>query len=327
MDPAPTFEELLNFDFTAIDSLTLPDPPANPPPQQQPEPPNPQEVFQLSSDSAYFSSPSLDDPFFRQHGFPDINQQQPLPAFSAEDLLGGFQEMTPQLGPQYLPAAPPTYDPAQYYPVQDTTVGLGPTQNPFSWGPAPGYDPAPYYPVQDMTAGLGPAPNLVAPAAPAPPAPSMPQPQPVAPWYPAPPAAPRQRRAPARNARPELSCGQCNYRNTNREEFRRHTESVHNNIRRHRCDICNVYINDPSGLSKHKKSAKHRARAQQLGRAAASTFLYECPACRANGKESRYSRPDHLKRHFKQNCDHTNGALPAGFHDGPGGMDRGRVAV
>jgi hypothetical protein len=137
----------------------------------------------------------------------------------------------------------------------------------------------------------------------------------------------RPTRRAARADRLVISCDQCAYRCRYSEEMRRHRDSVHNNIRRHHCAVCNVYINDPSGLSKHKKSQKHIQQAKRAGVGMARSFAYECPECKQHGREAVYSRADHLKRHFQKNCGYTGGALPAGFFPGPGGMDQGRIEV
>jgi hypothetical protein len=134
-------------------------------------------------------------------------------------------------------------------------------------------------------------------------------------------------RAPKR-PKPELNCShhQCNYSTRNSDEFRRHTDSVHKTIRRHKCNVCNIGMNDPSGLAKHKKSEKHMRACQAAGLMAGTVTKFECPGCRETGKEARFARSDQLKRHMRA-CNNTGRALPDGFWDGPGGMDRGRVTV
>ena len=124
-------------------------------------------------------------------------------------------------------------------------------------------------------------------------------------------------------------CGQCSFRTGNRDEFRRHEESVHKHIRRHHCDVCDVNLNDPSGLSKHMRSARHKARARQLGRhpGALSRKRYGCKFCfRGQGIRKAYARSDQLKRHLKT-CRHCVRLppqdLPDGYVAGAGGMDDG----
>jgi Zinc-finger of C2H2 type len=143
---------------------------------------------------------------------------------------------------------------------------------------------------------------------------------------------PRRKRATAMKNKPILQCEKCSYKTANKEEMRRHSDSVHNGIRRHRCDVCNISVNDPSGLSKHKKGKKHKqnVREQEREKGIVShrkEFEYQCPECKKNGRLWRHPRSDHLKRHFLGNCPYTNGALPDGFIDGAGGMDKGKVEV
>ncbi len=134
----------------------------------------------------------------------------------------------------------------------------------------------------------------------------------------------RQRTRAARKVAEVQQCQLCEYKSSNNVEFRRHVDSKHNNIRRHTCDVCNVNLNDPSGLSKHKKSAKHNQTMKDLGLIPEFPGKYECPGCKENGRESRFARADQLKRHVKA-CKYVEGDLPDGFFDGKGGMDRGKV--
>ena len=142
----------------------------------------------------------------------------------------------------------------------------------------------------------------------------------------------RTRRAKAARPKTVAQCPQCPYKSANKEEMRRHTDSVHNGIRRHRCEVCQVNMNDPSGLSKHKKGKKHRAKVVALERAqgifrTTKEIVWQCPRCKERGKESHHPRPDHLKRHLLDHCPYGDHKLPTGFRDGPGGMSAGRIEV
>jgi hypothetical protein len=152
-----------------------------------------------------------------------------------------------------------------------------------------------------------------------------------------PPSQPEARRAPgpirtsrpaARKDKPVQACGQagCDYKTANKEELRRHRESVHQGIRRHRCEQCSASYNDASGLSKHKQSDKHKGRCRELGLAFTDT-VFECPECRRRGQEVRVPRADQLKRHLLSHCPHSGHALPAGFSAGTGGMNLAKVVV
>jgi hypothetical protein len=190
----------------------------------------------------------------------------------------------------------------------------------------------PYLPVYDLEIQLDiPAPNLPTPPPPQP-QPPQPQPQLVA-QIPSQSANDRKRKRQshqtaqvARQPKPVQKCQDCPYSNSNMQEFNRHVNSVHQGIRNHPCGICGTPYNDASSLAKHKKSAKHKKRMRDLGIPLPDEVMFECPECRAHGRQRRFGRPDQLQRHL-QKCKHTNGVLPAGFRSGVGGMDRGRVRL
>ena len=244
-----------------------------------------------------------------------LEQQQQLPAFVPQQMLDSLQQPWGQqpFMPQYPQADPSTYNPAYNHQMQAISSS---TSNPV-------YQTQ----MQDMVPTFFPAASVSPDPIPVPEQESAtptPQPQPAA-QRPAQSNTRRPRARQARRDRPVQKCDRCEYSNSNREEIRRHIESVHLKIRRFPCGICDAHINDASGLSKHKKSIKHRRRCQELGIPFEGNFLFECPECRRHGKESRNPRPDQLKRHLLQYCEYSNHAFPAGFHSGKGGMNRGIV--
>lgn len=222
--------------------------------------------------------------------------QEPLPTiFSPAQMLADIPLLPSPPPPPQQPFMPP------YAPAGPSTV------NPAYQQPMPDFMPAPV-PAQEL----------------APPE----QPQPEAQQ---PPAVTTTRRLPTRAAvrkeKPVQTCEEpgCEYKSINKEEFRRHVESVHQGIRRHHCDICNSNFNDASGLSKHKSSLKHKDQCRKSG-VAFTDVVFECPECRKHGKEARNPRSDQLKRHLLENCEYTGRAFPEGFHAGYGGMDRAKIS-
>jgi Zinc finger, C2H2 type len=242
-------------------------------------------------------------PAFTQYGDPDtIMTDAPIsdPFFETQEVQDFFNFNT--LPPQTSAAAPPLVFNQPYLPVYDLEIQL------------------------DI-----PALNLPTPPQPQQP-PPKPQPQPEAQGLPQS-ANDRKRKRQshqtaqvARQPKPVQQCQDCSYSNSNMQEFNRHVNSVHQGIRNHPCGVCGTPYNDASSLAKHKKSAKHKKRMRDLGIPLPDEVMFECPECRAHGRQRRFGRPDQLQRHL-QKCKHTNGVLPAGFRSGVGGMDRGRVRL
>ncbi|KAF7512454.1 hypothetical protein GJ744_001389 [Endocarpon pusillum] len=141
---------------------------------------------------------------------------------------------------------------------------------------------------------------------------------------------PKKRRAAAHKRQIEQTCkvAGCSYKSCNKEEFRRHTESVHQKIRRHHCDICDSNFNDASGLSKHKKTDSHRQRAKAQGIELGGKTMFACRFCINHGvNPTKFRRADHLKRHLREckNCEKKEDGLPVGYGGGIGGMSNGAL--